>query len=380
MILFLLLSSLTAFALETEFSGSGELQYRNSRNNPEADKYFQTWKKTEAKIFLGQVGVKVQHQHHSVESNLFVRYLETPLLRNPNNLAPKFYLFPQRMVVRDLFNLKASQTSSRERVEALPTKLFYQIELEKFRVEIGRVYLTYGQGEIFNPINPFNQPTALNASAQVAQGNDGGTLTYFASQKHDLHLSIFGDKSQGETQKTFWFRTNSRLSDQLSLMLVGGEDQKRKKAGAEVTYQGEEALYFSQIFYQKNALDQESFDFLLGLDQQLHSLWHLRVEAGHQKRFKKNVSSDTNRFLPTETFLSIGNQIEITPLLKQQVTFIYDLKSSFAYGVLKTVYEVRQDLEIEGFFLGPALKGGKASDPLQEIVTRDFGLALRGYF
>ena len=98
-------------------------------------------------------------------------------------IAPNIFTFPQKLVARDVFKLQYNDVKSDQRSEVILNKLFYEWDYDEHRFMIGRMYINYGQGEIFNPINPFNQPTGLTAISQVAQGNDGFNFEFFVNDK-----------------------------------------------------------------------------------------------------------------------------------------------------------------------------------------------------
>lgn len=393
----LLLAS-SAFAYETEFSGNLEGQLRHAKNNDEAKDapLFQEWDNENFYLLYGNINGKVEFDNSRLEGNWFVRYSQSdlydpkpigPVERDPY-LATRIFTFPNKLVARDLFKLQHIDQNGNHQTESVLNKLYYEHDLEQHRIMFGRMYVNYGLGEIFNPINPFNQPTALTSISQVAQGNDGGSFTYFVSDQHTIQFLLLGDKSiegyDGDIDVTFWAHGEYQYSDKLQLDYVLGEDQNRRKLGGQVSYQFEEAMVFSQILYQSQTLKDEDsnnlWDILLGYDQQVTNKWHVRFEGGYQKK-NRFISPDAfERFLPTEYFAALANIYEVHPLVKVSATLINDIKSGFSYFIAKGTYSVSKSTELEVFGYTPVSKGDEPDNLAQRLVTTDAGVALRAFF
>jgi hypothetical protein len=265
----------------------------------------------------------------------------------------------------------------------------YQWTFEEHRFTVGRMFINYGQGEIFNPLNPFNQPTSLNSITNFSQGNDGVNFTFYVDEKHVMNFYVLGDKSQegyeGQLEKTLWLHGEYAHSEELQFDYVVGEDQNRHKIGGQVTYLAEEAMIFGQLLYQSDYVNQRKshnlWDLVLGYDEQLTSKWHLRVEGGYQKRNRhQEVMSFNTRFLPTEYFLALSNKYEIHPLVNLQGSIITDVKSGFTYFVGRSTFSLSSNTEAEIFAFSPVAKGSSTEFPVQKLVTTDVGLTLRAFF
>lgn len=383
--------------ITTEFSGNIEAQTRYSKNNKEAKKspLFQDWENESFNLLYGNINGKVEFGTSRIEANWFGRYSQSDLYdpkptalgaRDPY-LATQIFTFPNKLVARDLFKLQHIDQSGDHQFESILNKLYYEWESEQNRFMGGRIYINYGLGEIFNPINPFNQPTGLTAISQVAQGNDGFSFTFFLSEKHTVQFLLLGDKSlddDGQIDKTIWAHGEYQYSDKMQLDYVVGEDQERHKIGGQVSYQLEEALVFTQLLYQtqnvKNKPSNNLWDILFGYDEQMTSKWHLRFEGGYQKSNRFTDTQKFERFLPTEYFLALSNIYELHPLVKINGTIINDIKSGFNYFIAKGTYSFYENMELELFGFTPVSKGDEADNLAQKLVTKDIGLAIRGFF
>ena len=392
----LLLLSLQALAkVDGDVSGNVEAQARHSWNNDLAEDLFQDWEEEDFYLVYGNLNSKLESGSSRVESNVFARYSKSPLYKErpapfPPYAAPLIFTFPNKLVAREIFKLTHDERDDDHREELVLNKLYYQWSSEDNRFMLGRMYINYGQGEIFNPINPFNQPTGLTSVSQVAQGNDGVNFTFFVNDHHTVDFYFLGDKSHddfnGEIERTLWIHGEYQVSEALQLDYVAGQDQNRNKLGGQVRRSFEEATVFAQALYQSDFNnDVEShplWDAMLGYDQQVTSKWHVRIEGGYQKR-NRFVGLDTSlseRFLPTEYFVAFANQYEIHPLVKLTGTIVNDVKSGFTYFITRNTFDLGHDSEAVVFAFIPAAKGSNIENPAQKLVTTDVGVALRTFF
>lgn len=383
--------------IKSELSGNIEGQIRHAKNNPEAkEDLFQNWNNENFYLLYGNLNGKVEMGNSRIEGNWFNRYGQSDLFQPKPNilgnkdpyLATRIFTFPNKLVARDVFKLQHSRQDGDHQFESIINKLYYEMELEENRFMFGRMYVNYGLGEIFNPINPFNQPTGLTSISQVAQGNDGFSFTFFVSDIHTVQFLLLGDKSiegyDGEIDRTLWAHGEYQYSDNLQLDYVIGEDQNRHKIGGQVSYRFEEAMVFFQGLYQsqhvKNEPSNNLVDILIGYDQQVTNKWHVRFEGGYQKENRYVNAQSFERFLPTEYFAALANVYELHPLVKVNGTIIYDIKSGFTYFIAKGTYDIGHDMEAEVFGFTPVAKGDAADNVAQKLVTTDVGLALRAFF
>lgn len=389
-LLFVFLLSAPAFAaFDTEISGNIEAQGRHSQNNKDAQEdLFQRWNRDDFYLLYGNLNGKVSYDNVKLESNWFVRHSKSSLIRN-KYLAPQSFTYPNKLVARDIFRMQHVKEHDDTKTESILNKLYLGIDFQEHRLNAGRMYINYGLGEIFNPINPFNQPTGLTSISQVAQGNDGASFTYFVNDKHSIELYALGDKAinnyNGTIDSTVWVHGDLQATDDLNIHYVFGNDQNRYKAGGQLSYQFDEALVFTQVLYRTDFNnDTEShplWDVLLGYDEQLTNKWHIRLESGYQKENRyQNPLLLNDRFLPSEYFVALANKYEIHPLINLQGTIINDIKTGFTYFIAKSTLSLGSNVETEIFGFLPMAKGDDVDNIGQKLVTTDVGLALRAFF
>jgi hypothetical protein len=396
---FCLFTTTTAFSqIKTEISGNLEIQSRNSWNGDEAKSLnlindqipTQDWDSENFSLIYGNLNAKVDFSNSRLESNFFARHSKSDLYKD-DYIAPLIFNFPNKLVAREVFKLQNDQNGTDNKTEYVLNKFYYEWTYGEHRFVAGRIYVNYGIGEIFNPINPFNQPTGLTSISQVAQGNDGLNFTFYKDDKHTIDFYFLGDKSlqgyEGQIDKTIWAHGEYQWSNNLQLDYVIGEDQKRHKVGGQFRYNFEESMIFLQTLYQTRYTDDidgdqshHLWDVMIGFDQQVTNKWHVRLEGGHQKKNEFATALFNDRFLPSEYFIALMNQYEIHPLVKLGGTIINDIKTGFTYFITRNTYSFAKSSEVELFAYLPMAKGSDIENKAQKLVTTDLGVALRTFF
>lgn len=392
-----------AQAADTSLDGNVEVQGRHSWNNSEAKQLpfplEQDWNQSDSYLLFGNLNPKIKFNKSRLEANWFLRHSVSPLYRD-SYVAPRVFTFPNRLVARDVFKLQYRHEGPDYQTDSVINKLYYEFSLDQNRITLGRMYINYGTGEIFNPINPFNQPTGLTSINNVAQGNDGAQFKFFVNDKHTMDFLLLGDKAiegyDGNIDRTVWLHGEVQATNELQIDYVLGQDQKRNKAGGQIAYKFSEAMVFFQTLYQSRFTDSDFgdsdtlLDLMLGYDEQLTNKWHIRMESGYQKQNRNQVfnpASFGDRFLPVEYFIALANVYEVHPLVKLSATLINEPTSGFTYGIARATYSMGENFEGEIFGFSPVAKGrnkelkpGELNTLAQKFVTQDIGIALRAFF
>lgn len=375
-----------------EASGNMEAQGRHSWN-PQVARDFplsQNWREENFGAVMGNLNLKAEFRESRLDTNIFLRQAHSPLYQQ-GQVAPRIMNFPNRLVARDVFRLNYSRQDSDHQTDAVINKLAYEFEADDSRFSFGRMFVNYGAGEIFNPINPFNQPLGLVSALNVAQGSDGLKASFFLSERSTLSFFLLGDKQlygeQDKITRTLWLHWEYALNEDWQLDVVAGEDQKRNKSGLQLNYRLQEAMVFAQALYSSEYTDNTSsenlWDFMLGYDNQFTSDWHLRVEAGHQENDDQLVVANSTqfngRYLPFEYFVAVANSYEIHPLVDLSATLIHDVKTEFGYALTRASWSVAKNWEWDVFFFTPIYHSDEAN-LVQRLITTDVGTAVRVFF
>lgn len=378
--------------VQIETSGNVEAQARHTWNPQTAQDFplRQDWEESNFGVLMGNLNTRAQFQNSRLDANVFLRQAHSPLYEQ-GFAAPNIMNFPNRLVARDVFRLNYSRQDDDRQTDAVVNKFVYELDGDDARFSFGRMFVNYGVGEVFNPINPFNQPLGLVSALNVAQGSDGMKAAFFLSDRSTLSFFLMGDKQlygeQDRITRTLWLHWEYRLADNWQFDVVAGEDQKRNKAGVQATYSFSEAMVFLQALYSSEYVDgnesENLWDLMLGYDKQFTALWHLRVEAGHQETDQELIVPNTTqlngRYLPYEYFVTVANSYDIHPLVELSATLIHDVKTDFGYGLARASWSVVKNWEWDFFFFTPVYHSAESTQ-VQRLITTDVGTALRFFF
>lgn len=380
-------------SLKFEASGNLEAQARKLWNQSSSKRFplLQDWQESQFNVVTGNLNLKAEFSESRVETNIFGRYAQSELYGD-GFLAPQLINFPRKLVARDVFRLDHSRQDGDAQTDLVINKLYYELDGENSRFVFGRMYINYGTGEVFNPVNPFNQPLGLASQSNVAQGNDGFKVSFFPSDDSSLNFFLLGNKNlddyENQITQTLWIHGEWRTGENWQLDYVLGQDQKRNKAGGQLNYIWGEAMVFTQFLYSSefttNTPSENLIDAMVGYDHQLDAEWHLRVEAGFQEQDNEYVITDpasaSDRLLPYEWFLAVAQTYEVHPLVKLSATVIHDFKTDFTYGIGRVSWSVVKDVEWDFFVNAPLYWVEDEVNVVQKIFPTEAGTALRVFF
>lgn len=375
-----------------EYSGNIEAQTRHLWNQSSAkhSPYNQDWEESNFNMAMANFNTKIEFKESRIEANWFGRYAQSELYKD-EYLAPRIINFPQKLVARDVFRLDHSRQDGDYQFDSVLNKFFYELDGEDSRFAFGRMFINYGAGEVFNPINPFNQPLGLVSQSNVAQGNDGFKATFFMSDSFTINMYLLGNKRledyENQITRTLWLHAEHRLDD-WQFDYVIGEDQKRNKGGGQVSYIINDGMLFFQLLHSSAYINDKPseniLDMLLGYDHQLTSDWHFRTEIGYQEQDDDLLAANPlalgDRFLPYEKFIAVAQTYQAHPLLKLSATLIYDFETYFTYGLGRASWSVMKDMEWDFFVTSPLTWIEDEDNVIQKFLPTEAGTALRYFF
>lgn len=384
MIKFLLLSFLvtsSALALETktDFNLKGELQAKNldNENSFEVGTF-----NTDLKIELGE--------YRSFEFNWLLRYSHSDLYNE--NEAPLFWSnYPNESISRNMFKLKKIDEGKYTRTESVLNKFFYRWGDSETNFTVGRMFVQYGEGLSFNPINPFSYPTTFSTLQNIRQGNDGLKFSFNMERELTLNLFIFGNKNldpeDEEVTRTIFLNADYTYDPKNHFHYIIGEDQKRHILGMEYKYSFEDGLFFIQAAIESERLNKKSSSEsmqhgLIGIEKDLGDFWVTRLEAGRQDFDKKeNYGWRAINFLPQEYFFALINQVSLDEKLLLNFNFSQDIKTDFQYLLVKLDYTFSNHLKTHAFY-GKTLSFNQEDEEnlFQDQIPMELGVGMSFIF
>jgi hypothetical protein len=389
-----LLCSLPSFAqakIKTQFKGDVDAQVKGLQNTKTAKDLGQNWNYETMNLVYGNIDGKFNFRKSSLNINWFFRYSESNLYKH-DYVAPRFSNYPNNVILRNVFKLKKVDTSDRSITESILNKFSYQWGDNETQFTFGRMYIEYGEGYVFNPIDPFMLPSAFSTLQNIKQGNDG--LKFYINSASDfrLHFYVLGDKQftdfDGRITRTVMLRGDWDKTNQLHINYILGEDQKRHKYGAELRYSFDEGLVFGQAVRNSQRLDKEDpsdkglFHYIIGYQKDLTSQLTSRLEFG--KYDQDNTFTDANyqqNFLPQKNFIALINSYKFSDLVMFRVNTSIDTESGFSYIHADVNHRYDKALQFHVFFSAPMSRAkNETKYAAQRVFAGEAGLGVRGRF
>lgn len=319
-------------------------------------------------------------KHHTIDANWFLRYANSPMYKNGQDTT--FWSnFPNKVLARDMFKLEKYDEGTYSQTESTLNQFVYSWGDEEMWFSLGRMFVKYGEGFTFNPINPFNLSTHYSSYQDTDQGNDGLSLSLQATPDLILNLYIFGDKSltdyNGQFSRTIFVMGDWSVSPKTHIHYIFGEDQRRHNFGFEYKYSFEKGIFFAQGIHQTERVDEKSKSeslnhFLLGYERDLSPSWVSRIEIGRQDLDeKKGYGWKNMSFLPMHHFVSLINQFQMTDKMSLRINFAAEPETQFHYLMTQATYSLGKYLEMHAFY-GKTLH----LDPEHEKVSTETGIPM----
>ena len=390
-LMLLLLFNQAHAVIRSEFSGNLDAQAKKLKNSSTAEKLGQNWDEEDMLLIYSNIKARFHFRRSKININWFLRYSQSELYKD-DYVAPRFSVYPNNVVTRNIFKLEKIDEADGAVTESILNEFNYEWGDDETVFNIGRMPVTFGEGFVFNPINPFMLPTAFSTLQNINQGNDGMKFYIQSDKDFRFHFYIFGDKQftdyNGQITRTLMFRGDWDYSDQVHINYILGEDQKRHKYGFEVRYSFDGGQVFAQAVRNSQRLDKEDpadnglFHYILGYEKDLSHNLSSRIEIGKYDQDNTYVEAAYNQnFLPQKNFVALVNSITLTDLVKVQLNGSVDPKSGFSFFHMNVNHEYDKTLQFHVFMSGPMSRAKNESQfAAQRVFAGEFGLGFRSVF
>lgn len=399
-LIILLAISWSSFAIkkpEVVFSGDVDLQTKQLYNPESSENNGQVWKHdTESfSMAIANMDLNVHTEHHQLDAHWFLRYSKSPLYKD-DYYAAGFANFPTDLMSRDVFKFSKVDTGEDTITESIVNRFVYTWRDDESAFKIGRLWIQYGDGLVFNPINPFNVPFTFSTTSDIVQGNDGMEFQFLSDPRLKLYLYLLGDKEfygydDGRISRTIMLRGDYDYSEKLNIIYILGEDQKRHKYGAELKYSLPSGFLLGQFVKNTRRLDKSAgaseslSQYVIAIEQDLTSIWSIRLEGGKNDRDELAGFSLYERYmLPQENFIALLNSLEISDKFTTQINLSSDVETRFTFGGLRISYQMHKYLELHAFASSALTKDEEKAQEENQLaqlyVPSQFGAGLRAAF
>jgi hypothetical protein len=395
----LLLSSLVSFSVLAKKSSfkmdlDGHIEIQGKSVETQDDKpASENWNGQQgAWLFVGNFDAKFHYKKHTVDTNAVIRYTGTTLYnedKKPNS-AKDFIAFPTNLVTRDIFRLEHTEQTEEGQTDALLNQFSYTFGDEETEFKLGRQFISYGSGKVFNPLNPFDYSQYFSTLYNLHPGNDGLSFHLKQSQTNTVHLYLLGDKKfydEGDRiARTIWARGRKRLARGLYFSYVLGEDQDRYSYGGEIFYKWGNHRAYLQGLKQSQRIDDKNNSeslshFVFGFTRIMWNKWTFTLETGKQDRDELQNFRPTISYIPMENYIALLNEVKLNQKYILDIHFLQDPKSSMTYSHINLRYKDSKSSEFNAF-IGRTLVSAdnEAEYALERSVPHQLGLGYRYLF
>jgi len=397
MIKFITLLLLTTFTLQasaqirSEFSGNLDAQAKGLKNTKTAKDLGQDWDSENMYLLYSNIKGRLIFRRAKLNINWFLRYSQSELYKD-DYVAPRFSVYPNNVILRDIFKLEKIDEADGAVTVSILNEFNYEWGDDETVFNIGRMPVNFGEGYVFNPINPFMLPSAFSTLQNISQANDGMKFYIQSEKDFRIHFYIFGDKQftdyNGQITRTLMFRGDWDYSDQVHINYILGEDQKRHKYGFEIRYAFDQGQVFAQAVRNSQRLDKEDasdnglFHYLFGYEKDLTNIWTGRLELGKFDVDNTYVeASYKQNFLPQKNFIALVNTIKLTDLVKVQLNGSVDPQSGFSYFHADVNHQYAKTMQFHVFMSGPMSRAKDETQfSAQRVFAGELGLGFRSIF
>jgi len=392
LILFHTHSLVLAADFDTEFKGTFGLQGKSIENSLTADKFSQDWSREQAFIGYANIDVKLEILNNKIDANWFLRHSQSYLFEEDKEyVAPFYFAFPNRVVSRNIFKLRHIETTDESVSESILNQFIYEWGDDEVSFVFGRMFIEFGEGYFFNPIDPFMLPLALSTLQGVQQGNDG--LSFHFDKKSDLKVNLYllGDKQftdfDGRITRTILIHGDWDYSNQTHINYILGEDQKRHKYGFEVKHSFDQGVVYSQVVRHSQRLDKEEEDdkglahYILGYEKDLTKKLTTRLEFGKHEIDDTFPEAQYERnFLPVQNFVGLSNLYRFDDRNFTILQGLTDTKTQMLYLQSSFTHRLKKHFEVKLFAKGVVIRSKDDDDSAQRTIPREFGMAFQSQF
>jgi hypothetical protein len=390
--LFIFSQSLYAVDFDSKIRGTFGLQTKRLENSATADDFGQDWEKDDAFVGYANMDVKLEILNSKFDANWFVRHAESDLYdQDKEYVAPFYFNFPNRVVSRNVFKTRHIQEGDNSRTESIVNQFIYEWGDQDTSFTVGRMFIEFGEGYFFNPIDPFMLPLALSTLQGVQQGNDGMAFAIDKQSDIVVNLYLLGDRQftdfDGRITRTIFIHGDWNYSKQTHVNYILGEDQKRHKYGFEIKHNFDQGLIYTQVVRQSQRLDKEEEDdkglghFLVGYEKDLTKNLTTRLEFGKHDIDDTFPEAEYERnFLPVEDFVGISNLYRFNDQNFAIIQGLTDTQTRMLYLQGNFTHRLKKWFEVKVFAKGVVARSKDDDDSAQRTIPREFGMAFQSQF
>ena len=390
----LILSTLFSFsslALESGHDIQIDFQTKSLRQTEENKKLETNWNNDKVDLVQGNMQFDLSLWEHKFIGNTYFKIQQSELIRD-NVSSISYSTFPEVAVGRDLFKAFHTKTNGSQEEYAVLNRFEYEWGDDEIRMTAGRMFIDFGQGKFFNPINPFNLVNPISNYSNTSLGNDGLQFKIQKNSELTFHIYLLGDKKftdyDQKITRSLFIRGDWNITSSLHMNYVISEDQKRHKYGLELKKDFTDQYLFAQVMRISQRLDNEDPNE----EGHLHSVAGYNINLPNNREFRFEYASNSYSKVEGESFYQnpfIFKQLmaahlteSLTDKIDIKLTYMGMPDSKFSFFQIAAEYHFGKFISATWYNSGPA---GTASEnhslhDQQSSIPYEMGLILQGKF
>lgn len=382
-----------AFSIEIDAKKDIELEYQTKTLNQSKNDTNSSseWDNENVQQLSGHIEFDLSLWDHKFSGSGFFLIAKSELI-DEENQTNIYSPYPQYVVGRDLFKLYHQKTTGNTYEYGAINRFEYEWGDDEFSVSAGRLFVDFGHGATFNPINPFHLNTSFSNSSLAKLGNDGMKFKIHRDEQLKINIYIFGDKRftsyEKKVTRSIILHGDWQLNSDTHINYILGEDLKRHKYGFEISKSLEESMIFAQFIKLSQRIDSESAKArglshnIIGVKHNFNSSFKSTLEIGKNEISSFQGEVTYINYLPLETYMAVHSTYDFSEKVSLSINYAVDTKSKFSYLKVELPYNFHKNYQLRVFSSGPASSTDKsvATYAEQSTIPYEFGVALKAVF
>jgi len=226
-------------------------------------------------------------------------------------------------------------------------RAYGQYKSEKFSIAAGRQRIAWGTGRLWNPTDLFNPVDPLQLEQDEKRGIDAVGLDLFFGDFSFLNLVYAPQRSREDLKAGIRLKTSLEDWD---LSVMGGRFEEDKVIGGDFSTTLFEGGLRGEMTYTRTSTDNNDFfRFVLSYDytfeNSLYFLFECFYNGGNLPVFDLTSFLQDGIVTVQKNLLGLNLGYDITPLIRAETLFIWDVDGKSTFIWPKLIWSVAQNLD-----------------------------------
>lgn len=226
-------------------------------------------------------------------------------------------------------------------------RAYGQYKTEKASITVGRQRIAWGTGRLWNPTDLFNPVDPLQLEQDEKRGVDALSFDWFFDDFSFLNLVYAPQRSQEDLKAGIRLKTSLEDWD---LSFMGGRFEEDEVIGGDFSTTLFEGGLRGEMTYTSVSGDSNDFlRFVLSYDytfeNSLYFLFEYFYNGGNLPAFDLTTFLQDGIATVQKNFMGLNLGYDITPLIRAETHFIWDVDGKSTFIWPKLIWSVTQNLD-----------------------------------